>query len=174
MVHELSRNKESLPHSLRIESLPISTFIRGHFGLKFPLKKIPKQRVHWLLKASRFQSGKNAESLAVPPPRPADTRGQHTRWWAGPQQLGLGVVSEPAARFGESSRLLAFDGTHPPPGIATLVLRWAPAARPSAAWGILQLTGWALSQTKAWPLPGPIKPPAFPAFQPSLSLGVAN
>lgn len=68
MVHELSRNKESLPHSLRIESLPISTFIRGHFGLKFPLKKIPKQRVHWLLKASRFQSGKNAESLAVPPP----------------------------------------------------------------------------------------------------------
>lgn len=62
----------------------------------------------------------------------------------------------------------------PPPRIATPVLRWASAARPSAAWGILQPTGWALSQTKAWPLPGPIKPPAFPAFQPSLSLGVAN
>lgn len=129
--------------------------------------------MHWLLAASRFQPGKNAGGLAVGPPRPADTRGQHMRWWARPRQLRWGAISDPAEQFGESSRPLVFGltHTHTLPGIATPVLRWARVARPSATWGILQPTGWAKSQTKAWPLPGPIKPPAFPALQPSLSLG---
>lgn len=104
MVHEPNRNKES--HSLlRIESLPISTFIRGRFGLKHPVK-FTEQGVYWLLAASRFQPGKNAWSLAVGPSRPAGTRGQHMRWWVRPQQLGWGAISDPASQFGGSSHLL--------------------------------------------------------------------
>lgn len=169
MVHEPNRNKES-PSLLRIESLPISAFIRGRFGLKRPIK-FTEQGVHWLLAASRFQPGKNAGSLAVGPPRLAGTRGQHMRWWARPQQLGQGAISDPAAQFGGSSRPLLSALHTPLPGCHPSAPLGPSCKAKCGLGGILRPTGRALPQTKAWPLPGPIKPPAFPAFQPSLSLG---
>lgn len=83
--------------------------------MKRPIK-FTEQGVHWLLAASRFQPGKNAGSLAVGPPRLAGTRGQHMRWWARPQQLGQGAISDPAAQFEGSSRPLLSALHTPLPG----------------------------------------------------------
>lgn len=115
VVHEPSRNKES-PSLLRIESLPISAFIRSRFGLKRPIK-FTEQGVHWLLAASRFQSGKNAGCLAVGPPRTADTRGQHMRWWAKPQQLGWGAIADLQRNLGNPPSLLLSALHTPFPGL---------------------------------------------------------
>lgn len=76
VVHEPSRNKESLS-LLRIESLPISAFIRSRFGLKGPVK-FTEQGVPWLLAASRFLPGKNAGCLAVGSPLGMRTPGGST------------------------------------------------------------------------------------------------
>lgn len=170
VVHEPSRNKES-PSLLRIESLPISAFIRSRFGLK-RLVKFTEQGVPWLLAASRFQPGKNAGCLAVGSPSACGHQGAAQAVVGKAAAARVGCYCRSAAQFGESPQPLAFGLTHTPPGVATPVLRWAPAARPSADLGeILRPMGWALSETKAWPLPGPIKPPAFPAF---IVSGVAN
>lgn len=100
------------------------------------------------------------------PPRPADTRGHHSGGGHGRSGAATGEGLSWKAGCSSSGRVLLqilehslenppaplLSGLHAPtPGVAYPVVRWAPAARPSAAWG--SYSRWVPDKGQATPRP---------------------
>lgn len=170
MAREPGGDREALLSSCRIPRVCVIT------GGRFGLKRLGTRRAGflWLL---TFRGTGEAQEPTACPRWPG--RGRRRGVGESCQQTGGGAAAGGAVRWQllsgrccSSSSGAVSSASHRPCPLSE--------SRTSAPWGpncCLSATrepvagGSACSQTKARPLPGPIKPPACPASQPPLSLG---